>query len=63
MVYMKSDETGFVLSQGAELRLQKFRQNYGFELHTKKTMPTCHFEDNREQFEDPTNMAVLLMLI
>ena len=42
---MKSDEAGFVLSQGAELRLQKFRQNYGFELHTKKTMPTCHFED------------------
>ena len=60
---MKSDETGVVLSRSAGKRLLKFRQNYGFESHTKKTMPTRHFEDNREQFEDPTNMAVLLILI
>ena len=60
---MKSDETVVVFSRSAGKRLQKFRQNYGFESHTKKAMPTHHFEDNSEQFEDPTNMAVLLMLI
>ena len=63
MVYMESDETDIVFSKSAGKRLQKFRHNYGFESHTKKTMPTCHFEDNSEQFEDATNMTVLLMLI
>ena len=60
---MKSDETDVAFSRSAGKRLQKFRQNCGFESHTKKTMPTCHFEDNSEQFEDPTNMTVLLMFI